>query len=279
MKQEILSQLHNVEQEILDEIDRVCEKNNLRYYLIGGTLLGAIRHKGFIPWDDDLDIVMPRADFIKFQEISNSELNSKYYIHSSDTDPNYWASFIKVRKNKTVFMESKLEGGNVDTSKMGIWVDIAPLDNASSISSFGKKLRTKWIKEYLQHFISCRKYGIWPKPIISKIIYAILIPVSTKRIRKLQDILMQWENNKRCNYYVNYASHYNTEKMTMLKTDYEPACRLLFEGKYYSAPGNYKNVLQRSFGNNYMQLPPEDKRETHEPSRVSFNTDGPDAEL
>ena len=245
MKQETLKQLHNVEQEILDEIDRVCEKNGLKYYLIGGTLLGAIRHKGFIPWDDDLDIVMPRADFDKFQEVCKTDLDEKYYVHSSYNDPKYYAPFIKVRKHNTIFLESCLENGNID----------------------------------LQHFISYRKYGKWPQPIVSKILFAILSPLSTTTLRKIQDMLMRWENGRDCDYYVNYASHYDSVKMTMPKSDYEPSCRLLFEGKYYSSLGNYKNVLLRSFGKNYMELPPVEKRETHSPARLSFDMNGPDAEL
>lgn len=279
MKPETLKQLHDVEQEILDEIDRVCEKNGLKYYLIGGTLLGAIRHKGFIPWDDDLDIVMPRADFIKFQEVCKRDLDPNYYVHSSATDSKYYFSFMKVRKHNTIFIESKLEEGNLDMTKQGIWVDIAPMDDASSLDSFWKKVRTNWIKNYLQHFISYRKYGRWPKPILSKVIYTLFMPLPTASLRKLQDMLMQWENGSDCDYYVNYASHYNSVKMTMLKTDYEPSCRLLFEGKYYSAPGNYQNVLLRSFGKNYMDIPPVEKRETHDPARVSFDTTGPDAPL
>lgn len=279
MKQETLKQLHNVEQEILDEIDRVCEKNGLKYYLIGGTLLGAIRHKGFIPWDDDLDIVMPRADFDKFQEVCKTDLDEKYYVHSSYNDPKYYAPFIKVRKHNTIFLESCLENGNIDLDKQGIWVDIAPMDDANAEDSFWKRVRTKWIKKHLQHFISYRKYGKWPQPIVSKILFAILSPLSTTTLRKIQDKLMRWENGRDCEYYVNYASHYDSVKMTMPKSDYEPSCRLLFEGKYYSSPGNYKNVLLRSFGRNYMELPPVEKRETHSPARLSFDLNGPDAEL
>ena len=280
MKAETLKQLHKVEQEILDEIDRICEKNGLKYYLIGGTLLGAVRHQGFIPWDDDLDIVMPREDFNRFKEVCIQDLDPKYYLHSTETDPNkYYFSFMKVRKHNSIFIESKLVGANVDDDKQGIWVDIAPMDDASSLDSFWKRVRTTWIKKHLQHFISYRKTNRWPKPLLSKLMYALLSPLSTYCLRKLQDRLMQWENGRDCDYFVNYASHYDSVKMTMLKTDYEPSCRLLFEGKYYSAPGNYQNVLLRSFGKNYMDIPPIEKRETHNPVRLSFDTNGPDAPL
>ena len=94
----VLRKLQLTQLEILTEVVRICHSNKLRYYLIGGTLLGAIRHKGFIPWDDDLDIAMPRKDFVKFISICRTELNSRYFLHYYTTDFNYYLPFAKVRK-------------------------------------------------------------------------------------------------------------------------------------------------------------------------------------
>ena len=80
MEASVLKKLHDEEVKILDEIVRICSKNNLEYFLIGGTLLGAIRHKGFIPWDDDLDIAMPREDYEKFLKIAEQELEEPYKL-------------------------------------------------------------------------------------------------------------------------------------------------------------------------------------------------------
>ena len=89
MKEENLKKLHETEIEILDAIVEICDLHQLKYYLIGGTLLGAIRHCGFIPWDDDLDIAMPRRDYNRFLKIAKKELNSKFFLQTCTTDKNY----------------------------------------------------------------------------------------------------------------------------------------------------------------------------------------------
>lgn len=277
MNQQTLKQLHDVEVEILDEIVRICEKHDLHYYLVGGTLLGAARHKGFIPWDDDLDIGMPRDDYQKFESICKEELGDNFYVHSYETDKDYWLPFIKVRKRNTAFDEARLDDTELEMN--GIWVDIFPLDKVNTLDSWWKRQRTTIIKTHLQHFIVYKKHHKWPHPIISKIIYAFFKPMSIRTLRKMQDYFMMWENKKDCKYYINYGSQYNPIKQTILKTNYEPTCNIEFEGKTYMAPGNYKNVLTRIYGEEYMELPPMEKRVTHRPLRISFDTTGPDAPL
>ena len=97
MEKKHLIKLHQSEIKILDEIVRICDKYNLQYFLIGGTLLGAVRHKGFIPWDDDLDIAMPRNDYEKFISISKNELKDDFILDDISTNEQYWQIFAKVR--------------------------------------------------------------------------------------------------------------------------------------------------------------------------------------
>ena len=85
-----LRQLQLVELEILNEFVRICDEYKLQYFLVGGTLLGAVRHQGFIPWDDDIDVAMPRQDYDSFAEICAKELKRQYFYQSADTDPNYF---------------------------------------------------------------------------------------------------------------------------------------------------------------------------------------------
>jgi len=101
-----LKKLHLVELIILDEFIRICNKFNLNYFLIGGTLLGAVRHNGFIPWDDDIDIGMPRKDFQKFLEICQSELYKDFYYLYLDNFEPYYYHFIKICKKNTLFIEN-----------------------------------------------------------------------------------------------------------------------------------------------------------------------------
>ena len=127
LKPDVLKKLQETQLEILDEIVRICEKYGLHYFLMFGTLIGAIRHKGFIPWDDDLDIGMPRDDYDKFMEVAKTELDERFYLQNSDTEPRYWLSFANVRKNNTLFDEASLAKMPEDIHK-GIFVDIFPLD-------------------------------------------------------------------------------------------------------------------------------------------------------
>ena len=265
---EYLKELHKVEVEILDEIVRICEKHSLKYYLIGGTLLGAIRHNGFIPWDDDLDIVMPRADYDKFCEICKTELDEKYYLHNIDTDDKYWLIHAKVRKNNTVFDEKNI--AHIDCHK-GIFVDIFPLDNAPNMNSKEQLRRTRKIKAISTLIYRKSKLNI-KYSFKSKILASCLFFVSVKTLKKYQLKLMTKFNNEKCDYYINYGSNYDTVKQTMLKSKYEPSCEVEFEGKRYKTLGEYKYFLERIYGADYMQLPPEEKRATHMPLRISFDT-------
>ena len=102
---ETLSQLHEVQIEILDEFVKICEKHQLSYSLVGGTLLGAIRHKGFIPWDDDIDVGLLREDYDKFIKIAKEELSDKYYLDCFEYNKDYYLPFAKIKKNNTIFNE------------------------------------------------------------------------------------------------------------------------------------------------------------------------------
>ena len=274
---EYLPQLHKTEVEILDEIVRICNKYNLKYYLIGGTLLGAVRHKGFIPWDDDLDIVMPRKDYVKFCQLCATELAPEYYLHGIDTDPTYWLVFAKIRKRNTLFNERNI--APISAPK-GIYVDIFPLDEALSEDSLEQRIRTRIIKGLSATI--CRKRGLDVRPSLKgRILMQPLLLFSIYRLSMWQLKLMTKQNHKKCDYYINFGSNYNTVKQTIHKSKYEPSCQVEFEGKLYNTLGDYAYFLKRIYGEDYMQLPPPEKRITHRPVRISFDmaADGLEKEL
>ena len=127
--------------EIAKEIKRVCEENDIRYFLADGTFLGAVRHKGFIPWDDDMDFGMLRADYEKFCRIAPSKLKPEYCLQTWYTDPNYSLPFGKVMKRGTVYLESKKTRR---LKENGFYVDIFPYDyvpeNQTERSRYAAKL-------------------------------------------------------------------------------------------------------------------------------------------
>lgn len=124
MDNEILEKLHVVEVEILDIFVWICNKYNLKYYLCYGTLIGVIRHQGFIPWDDDIDVAMPLEDYNKFVKIAQSELGDKYFLQNDKTDKYFGRCFSKIRKNGTAFYS---KGDKNEKKHHGIFIDVFPL--------------------------------------------------------------------------------------------------------------------------------------------------------
>ena len=131
-----------VELDLLSQFTRVCEKYNLSYYLDGGTLLGAVRHKGFIPWDDDVDVIMPREDYDKLFEVAEIEFKEPYFFQTPLTETNFFRGHAKLRNSSTtgyILDDRKKKINN------GIWLDIFPLDGVADLA--------------LQRII--QKYHIW----------------------------------------------------------------------------------------------------------------------
>lgn len=113
--------------DMLEILDRTCKEHGLRYFLFYGSLLGAIRHKGFIPWDDDLDIVMPRPDFDRIQKILEKELKYPYFLQNAATDPGFAPSFFKIRDSSTAAITPWWVDHHY-LANLGIFIDVSPID-------------------------------------------------------------------------------------------------------------------------------------------------------
>lgn len=263
-----LQRLKDTEKEILDQVVDICEKHSIEYYLAGGTLLGAIRHNGFIPWDDDIDIVMPRGEYERFAQICKQELSEKYFLHDKNSDPLYWWAFTKVQKNGTLFVENISK--NVDTHH-GIWIDIFILDECKKNDGFLTKLRS--ITAFYATSILATRRGLHEK-VIGKgvsIVYALTRPFSIKFLSNLRDKILSMQNGKKgANYYASFASKYGYKRETYKKEDFYPPQKAEFCGRLYNVPNNYEKILEGVYGADYMQLPPEDQRLTHNPVKLDF---------
>lgn len=265
---EYIKRIHEEILIVMDEVDRVCREHNLQYYLIGGTLLGAVRHEGFIPWDDDLDIAMPRGDYETFLSICPSVLPSHLKIATARYDANYHRLFSKVYNVNTRFVEYV---GEKETD-MGIFVDIFPLDFSDGYS---KSLeRRKWFVKKCSVMLSCKAY---PGQLhgIKKLIVNSL---SSKQILRMAEYAMQHPKSKGEEYTSNFTSHYDIKRQTMLSEYFGRGGEIGFNGRKYMVPLEYRAVLTSIFGKNYMQIPPKDKQITHHPSIVRFS-DGTEAKF
>lgn len=267
-KKETLEKLHDVEIEILDEFVRVCKKNNLKYFLVGGTLLGAVRHEGFIPWDDDIDIGMPREDYEKFIKIANEELNEKYFIHYFTNDKNYYLNFLKVKKKNTFFDEGMLEG--IDTYK-NIWIDIFPYDKVENPNSKMFVIKNYIYKNTVPVIFYKRK--IFTKDKLRRPwIRFLYLPFSYKFLIKLLNKIAQSENKKEnCKYMTSYSGAYNFKKETLPIDKMYPLMTVKFDNKKYTCFNDYDYYLSSIYGD-YMKLPPKEKRVAHCPKKVIFDT-------
>ncbi len=132
---EKIKKLKEIELELFKQFVRICEKNSLRYFVVGGTALGAVRHKGFIPWDDDIDVALPRGDYEKFLSIAQSWLPENMFLQTYITDKNYPNPFAKLRRSDTAFIEKSASRIKMNH---GVYIDIFPLDGYSRPGIKGK---------------------------------------------------------------------------------------------------------------------------------------------
>ena len=257
MNKQVLEKLHKCQVEMLDILDAFCEENNLSYYLSGGTLLGAVRHQGFIPWDDDVDVVMPRNDYEYLLENFQSYIGDTYFLQTCFTDSGYGRDFAKLRKNNTLFLEQA--DSHVENRHHGIFLDIFPMEYSKKKKNVIDKAKYR-LYQAIDSYIVCKRGGL---PTSKKsLIFSVL---SIKQLLHLREKLKKGVGDY---YFFSYCGIFH-------KSEYYPPVKLKFEGKEYCSPNQYDALLKSQYGD-YMQLPPEDKRITHSPLRISFDLSGPD---
>lgn len=268
LTEEELRTLKKVEIELLDELDRVCKMLDIPYFMVGGTLLGAVRHGGFIPWDDDIDVVMFRKDLERLETEGVKLFNKKYFLQTENTDEYYPLLTGKLRKNGTIFLEECMDENL--KSHCGIFIDIFPLDDISDVDDPIVKKNAKKISFLTTVICECcgYRYGIKRH---TKILVSLLGLLGIKKLKKVRSKLVRRENGQNYNMTTIYPSNYGYRKQCRNKNVYVPPCRLNFEGKEYLAPGNYVSFLNQLFGEDYMELPPVKKRVTRHPvSKIDF---------
>lgn len=255
-----LKQVKKVQLEIMDELHRICEKHAITYYLNAGSVLGAVRHNGFIPWDIDIDVAMFRDEYDRFKEVCKSELSERYRYCDYTNVHNFMRPHALLCDTKSK-VHMKYDHLNPISEDHGIYVDIFPLDNAPDNEKRRKRQAAKMIrvrkfkKWRLPYSYSLKKW----KRIAHYAVSAMLSWVSVDRINDYQQSVMQQYRDRSTQCVCSMASQYPYSKQCMPRQIYGEPTLLPFEGRTYYAPEHYEEYLSRLYGD-YMQLPPEEKR-------------------
>ena len=262
-----LKLLQEIELENLRMLMEICEKNHLRYYLIGGSLLGAMRHGGFIPWDDDIDVGLPRPDYNRFVQIAKDYLPAHMDIKTMTSDPNYKCYFTRLINNKKKIY---WDHGQY-TAVIGVWMDVFPLDGLPEnpllrkMQVFRVKLAKALYKFTQIDYVSTNRTN---RPLSERVLirFAQLTRIgrlmnADRRLQKLDRALQRYDYDTSA-YAWNFSGCYGQREIV-------PHIQLggsrtaEFEGMQVSIPEAAEAYLTSIYGD-YMKLPPEDQRRSHE---------------
>lgn len=271
-KQKIISgkdfrKLQLLELDLLVELDRVCRKNGIRYQIWAGTQLGAIRHKGFIPWDDDADVVMLREEYEKFKKVVDQLDPNICFFQDHDTDPEYRWQYGKLRRTGTKYI--RLGQENIKC-KTGVFIDVFPLDDVP-IGVFGQMLQD--FHCFVLRKILWSEVGKTNETGIKKCIYKCLSKIPLSFVYKQIDWYAKRSRNSSPNMvrtlcYTSigklYYKHPIRERYGMPKKWFKKSKCFEFEGKKFVGLKYYDDYLRFSYGN-YMELPPLEDRVQHAP--------------
>lgn len=264
---ELIRKMQVVELDMLKEFDRICRKYEITYILDAGTLLGAVRNGGFIPWDDDVDIRMLRHEYDRFCEVCRTELDeNKYFLQNHDTDKGFLWGYARILRVGTVFMR---EGQDMLTMKRGIFIDIFPCDVLPD------SIVLKW--KYTFNCFIARKMlysevALSKKIcIIYKFFYAILNMFSKETAYKIFKKQAQKYNGLHLQRVRCQGWGDKVETIGFLRKWFDETSEIIFEGYSFKCPKDYHGFLVHSFGEDYMTPPPEnDRKPRHTATFIKF---------
>ena len=271
-----LKKLQGVLLDMLDDFNKLCKKHKIDYFVLDGTGIGAVRHDGFIPWDDDIDVRMLRKDYEEFIKYAEKEYGDKYYLKDYSNDKKYPYNFAKWCKKNTRFIDDNSDILKLD---IGLFIDIYVIDYVPDDSKKRNKLlKRAWIMQKIGLLSVIKNPVIQGRGIKQSIIrfcckmayyFLKLFKVSpSKMYKKAEDLFVPYNNKTKTLAYAfettPYLSIYDIDDIYPLK-------KHKFNDTYVYLPNNYDKLLRDYFGD-YMQLPPEDKRHNHYPKELCFDT-------
>lgn len=263
LDQETLRKLQLDELELLKEVDRICKKCDIHYNIIAGTLLGAVRHGGFIPWDDDADVALLRPEYEKFREACKTELDtSRFYFQDHRNTKGYRWGYGKLRMKNTEFLREHQEHMPY---KQGVFIDVFPLDSVPD----------NYILRSLKNFeCFCVRKILWSKvgkvadknP-VKRMIFTALDKIPEKDVFKYYNRIVKAAGRKTTRMVRILTFPTPNDEWGYLRSWYENSRDIVFEGVTFKGIKDYDSYLSFKFGN-YMELPPENQRKVHPVSRI-----------
>lgn len=238
--------------EMLIQIDEICQKNNIKYSLSSGTVLGAVRHKGFIPWDDDLDLMLMRDEYEKFLRIPQEAFSSRGLTLQKEYDKTWPLTFSKVRKNNTTYIERRLDV--LEGAHLGVYIDIFPVDN---LSDNALHATMQW---HIFHLLAAKCLGKrgYKTNLLKK-----KFAMSISRFLPAEPMLKFVKNEKDTdtkNVHSFLGAAVVREKTIYPRNLFESYTEIDFEGKMFPVISGYKEYLEITYGD-YMTLPSEEERQ------------------
>ena len=273
-ERDTLRRLQLVELGILKDINRVCCEHGITYWLDSGTVLGARRHGGFIPWDDDIDLGMPRADYERFLEIAPSALGKSYRITSPRTDAHQAALFAKVMLAGTRFVTDETEEAGFE---QGIFVDVFPYDAVCADAEAAKRQRRRCMTWQSMLYLYHSKHIVVPhagvlgaveRGVCSVAHYVVRAVCSPARIFREFNAAATVANDDAAADALMISSYAAIEPYP--RAMFLPPSEIVFEDSTFPAPADVEGYLEKLYGKTWNQLPPEGRRRNHAPKVLEF---------
>lgn len=254
-----LRELQLCDLQILKDFRSICEHHGFRYYLCGGSLLGAVRHQGFIPWDDDIDIMMPREDYRRFLKIAQEELGEQYFVQNAETDKSYAFAYTHIRKNNTTVLN---EWDRKYQTHHGAWIDISPLVKVRGSRDRRFKnnlLRICYFLIMEQSAFDVTEQWLVHQSSANTVRFVKLVRKLPESMRRtIRTGILHWIENEKHGKFISYIWSRLSVPIPAGAYEGDPVF-LPFEDDSFPVPKGFEEFLTRSYGD-YMTPPPPEKR-------------------
>lgn len=254
-----LKKIQAIALDMLLKFDSVCKKHNLNYFLAFGTLLGAVRHKGFIPWDEDLDVLMPREDYERFIHLSE-DFEHPYFLQTPETDKGYLGGIARIRNSETCGFHHYWGPTGYNS---GLWIDVFPLDNCKMEDREEMFNKIDYYNSYNSAFMKIAGNKVNEKGRNLLLNNLDLSPKAS--VAKIRQLAQKYKNQE-TQYVTVYVSTgiSKWDRLTWEKSCFAKSIEMDYCGYTFPGPIGYDMILRTTYGN-YMEFPPLEERDTRHP--------------